>query len=189
MSSFYSVKELKEIGFTNLGSNLKISKLCRFYNITGSIGNGTRIDDFTILKGHFEIGEKVHICSHCSLSAVGGKITISSLSGIGVNNIFYTASDDMFKNGLCGPLVTKSSSKLKTGNIFIGQGAALGGRVTVMPGVYVGEYSAFGISTVLTEKYDSFSIFMNVKGKLKKIAKRDKIKLSKLGQIELLKNN
>ena len=185
MSSFYSVKELKEIGFTKLGSNLKISKLCKFYNITGNIGNGTRIDDFTILKGHFEIGEKVHICSHCSLSAVGGKITISSLSGIGVNNIFYTASDDMFKNGLCGPLVSKSSIKLKKGDIFIGEGVALGGRVTVMPGTIVGEYSAFGISTVLTENYDSYSIFMNVKGKVKKIASRNKKILSSLGKKEL----
>ena len=132
MSGFYSIDELKDIGFTNVGSNLKISKLCKFYDISGNIGDGTRIDDFTILKGHFEIGEKVHICSHSSLSAVGGKITISSLSGIGVNNIFYTASDDMFKNGLCGPLVRKDSIELKTGDIFIGEGATLGGRVTVM---------------------------------------------------------
>ena len=50
----------------------------------------------------------------------------------------------------------------------------------------VGKYSAFGISAVLTGKYDSFSIFMNVKGRLKKIASRNKEKLSSLGKKELL---
>ena len=145
MTNYYSKEELLDLGFSIIGEGVKISKLCKMYSISGSIGDGTRIDDFTILKGHFEIGKKVHICSHCSLSAVGGKIIIGDLCGIGVNNIFYTASDDMLQSALCGPLVDQKALAQKRGDIKLEIGVALGGRVTVMPNTQIGKFSAFGI--------------------------------------------
>jgi acetyltransferase-like isoleucine patch superfamily enzyme len=156
------------------------------YSISGSIGSGTRIDDFTILKGNFKIGRKVHICSHCSLSAVGGVIEIGDLAGIGVNNIFYTTSDDMLKTALCGPLVDQKSVEHKTGAIKIGQGAALGGRVTVMPGVIVGDFSAFGVSAILTGEYRQAAVYMIVKGKLKRIGARNYSALLELAAKEFI---
>ena len=180
MTEHYSVDELKASGFTDVGDGVKFSRLCSLYNTSGSIGSGTRIDDFTILKGDFRIGKKVHICSHCSLSAVGGVIEIGDLAGIGVNNIFYTVSDDMLQSALCGPLVDPKSVKHKAGAIKISRGVALGGRVTVMPGTVVGEFSAFGVSAVLSGVYDSSSIYMNFKGKLKKIGSRDLSKMQAL---------
>jgi len=185
VSTYYSKQELLGLGFLDIGEDVKISKLCKLYSISGTIGAGTRIDDFTILKGHFEIGKKVHICSHCSLSAVGGKITIGDLCGIGVNNIFYTASDDMLKTALCGPLVSEKSLAQKKGNITLGTGVALGGRVTVMPSTMVGNYSAFGISSVLSGAYQSNSVYMVIKGSLKRIASRDEKKLQLLAETEL----
>jgi acetyltransferase-like isoleucine patch superfamily enzyme len=156
------------------------------YSISGSIGAGTRIDDFTILKGNFRIGRKVHICSHCSLSAVGGVIEIGDLAGIGVNNIFYTTSDDMLKTALCGPLVDQKSVEHKTGAIKIGQGAALGGRVTVMPGVIAGDFSAFGVSAILTGEYRQASVYMMVKGKLTRIGARNYSALLELAAKEFI---
>lgn len=173
MSEHFSLEELKSLGFSEVGEGVKVSRLCTMYSISGSIGAGTRIDDFTILKGAFKIGRKVHICSHCSLSAVGGVIEIGDLAGIGVSNIFYTTSDDMLKTALCGPLVDQKSVKHKAGAIRIGQGVALGGRVTVMPGVIAGDFSAFGISAVLTGEYRPASVYMTVKGKLKRIGARN----------------
>ena len=73
MSDFYSTQELLDFGFESIGRDVRISRLCKIYSIKGFIGDGTRIDDYTMLKGHIEIGRKVHICSHCSLSGVGGK--------------------------------------------------------------------------------------------------------------------
>ena len=184
MTEFYSVNELKKLGFSDVGTNVRISRLCSLYSVSGSIGSGTRIDDYTILKGKFKIGRKAHICSHCSLSAVGGFIEIGDLSGIGVNNIFYTISDDMLQAGLCGPLVDPKSVKHKTGGIKINRGVALGGRVTVMPGTVVGEFSAFGVSAVLSGEYAPASIYMNFKGRLKKIGARDHLKLQALSAAE-----
>lgn len=186
MSEYFSIDELKAFGFSEVGEDVRVSRLCTMYSISGSIGAGTRIDDFTILKGDFKIGRKVHICSHCSLSAVGGVIEINDLAGIGVNNIFYTTSDDMLQTALCGPLVDQKSVKHKSGPISIGRGVALGGRNTVMPGVVVGEFSAFGVAAILTGEYDKSSIYMNLKGRLKKIGTRNYSELERLAANEFL---
>lgn len=186
MSEHFSIDELKAIGFSEVGEDVRVSRLCTMYSISGSIGAGTRIDDFTILKGNFKIGRKVHICSHCSLSAVGGEIEINDLAGIGVNNIFFTTSDDMLQTALCGPLVDQKSVKHKSGPIKIGRGAALGARVTVMPGVHVGEFAAFGVSSVLAGHYKEASVYMTIKGRLKRIGSRNIAELEVLSAAEFV---
>lgn len=186
MSEHYSIGELKDFGFSEVGKGVQVSRLSKMYSVSGSIGAGTRIDDFTILKGNFKIGRKVHICSHCSLSAVGGQINIDDLAGIGVNNIFYTTSDDMLQTALCGPLVDQKSVKHKSGPIKIGVGVALGGRVTVMPGVHVGNFSAFGVSSVLTGHYMDASVYMPINGKLKRIGSRNIAELEVLYAAEFV---
>lgn len=185
MSDYYSTQELLDFGFESVGKDVRISRLCKIYSIKGFVGDGTRIDDYTMLKGHIEIGRKVHICSHCSLSGVGGKITIGDLCGIGVNNIFYTASDDLLQSALCGPLVDDSTLAQKLGPIELNTGVALGGRVTIMPNTKVGEFSAFGISAILSGQYDKNSVYMVIKGSLKKIASRDGEKLLRMAKREL----
>ena len=186
MSEHFSIDELKALGFSEVGEGVRVSRFCTMYGISGSIGAGTRIDDFTILKGAFKIGRKVHICSHCSLSAVGGEIEIGDLAGVGVNNIFYTTSDDMLKTALCGPLVDSQSVKHKSGPIKIGQGAALGGRVTIMPGTEVGDFSAFGVSSVLAGVYKEASVYMTIKGRLKRIGSRNLTDLLGLAAAEFV---
>ncbi len=173
MSNYYTKSELINFGFSNIGSDVKVSRNSSLYSVSGSIGSGTRIDDFVILKGEFVIGRKVHICSHSSLSAVAGRITIGDLTGVGVSNIFYTGSDDMLQSGLCGPLVDKKYTRVKTGDIFIDKAVALGGRVTVMPDSSVGCFTAVGIGALVTGKLESFSVYATIAGRLKKVGKRD----------------
>ena len=184
MTNFYSKEELLELGFFKVGENNFISKKSTFYSIDGELGSGNRIDDFCVIKGNIYIGNKVHICSHTSLSGVGGNIVIGDLSGIGVNNIFYTASDDMFQSSLCGPLVDEKLTSLKTGDINIGTGVALGGRVTIMPNVKIGNFSAVGLQSIITKDLEPYYIYMTVKGKLKKIIKRDKGQLDSFYKLE-----
>lgn len=187
MSDFYTKNELLNFGFKRVGKNVRISNKSSLYSISGSIDDDTRVDDFVILKGDFKIGKKVHICSHSSLSAVGGTIEIEDLCGIGVSNIFYTCSDDMLQSALCGPLVEKKFTKTKNGGIQIQKGAALGGRVTVMPNSMIGKFTAIGIGGLVTGTLDNFSIYMPINNRLKKIAKRNIDLLEKYAQLSLLK--
>ena len=54
-----------------------------------------------------------------------------------------------------------------------------------MPGTEVGNFSAFGVSSLLSGKYDEYSVFMTINGKLKKIAKRKKSEIDKMAAYEL----
>ena len=69
-------------------------------------------------KRNISIGNKVHICSHTSLVVLVGKYQLM-ICAIGVNSIFYTASDDILASSLCGPIVNKESTSIKSGNIIL----------------------------------------------------------------------
>ena len=185
MGNYFTREELLELGFSSVGENNFISKNTKFYKIDGTIGSANRIDDFCILKGNISIGNKVHICSHTSLSGVGGKISINDLCGIGVNSIFYTASDDMLVSSLCGPIVNKKSTSIKSGNIILDKGVAIGGRVTIMPDVHIGAFSAIGLLSIITKDIKSYSIYMTINGQLQRIGSRKKEILEKYAKEEL----
>ena len=75
MNSFYSIDEIKKIGFKSIGNNVLISKKASFYNAeTMVIGNNVRIDDFCILSGIIEIRDYVHIAAYSGLFAGSEKI-------------------------------------------------------------------------------------------------------------------
>lgn len=182
---YYTRQELIDFGFDVVGERVKVSSKVSLYDVRGSIGHDTRIDDYTILKGNFDIGNKVHICSHSSLSAVGGTIRIGALSGIGVNSIFYTVSDDMLKSALCGPLVEQKHAATKAGSINIGQGVALGGRTTVFPSVTIGDFAAVGVGSIITNDLDPACLYVTVKGRLRRVSRRDYNTLKDLADKEL----
>ena len=182
---YYTKKQLLNFGFDKVGEGVKISSKVSLYDVRGSIGHDTRIDDYTILKGSFDIGNKVHICSHSSLSAVGGTIRIGALSGIGVNSIFYTVSDDLLKSALCGPLVDQRHAATKAGSINIGQGVALGGRATVFPGVTIGDFAAVGVGSIITNDLESAYLYTTAKGRVRRVSRRDYSALKRLADVEL----
>ena len=99
---FYSVKELKKIGFKNIGKNLEVSKNVNFYNFSGSIGSNCRIDDFSILIGKINIGNNVHIASHnlISSSKYGNIISISDFTGIGPKCYISASTEDYMANDI-----------------------------------------------------------------------------------------
>ena len=184
MSEYYTKEELLKIGFKKVGDKNFVSKKTSFYSISGNMGSNNRIDDFCVIKGKITIGSKVHICSHTSLSGVGGKIEIKDLAGVGVNNIYYTSSDNMLFSALCGPLVDENNASRKSGDIVIGKGAAIGGRVTIMPNVSVGDYTAVGLHSIVNKNLKPFSVYMTVKSDLKRIISRDKALLEKMAKSE-----
>ena len=68
MTSFYSEKELKQLGLKSFGKNVKISRHACFYG-TGNIsmGDNVRIDDFCILSCYIELGNNIHIAAFTAL--------------------------------------------------------------------------------------------------------------------------
>ena len=71
---FFDVDELKEIGFSEVGDNIQVSRKCSFHQISGRIGSNVRIDDFCIFKGNITIGSHVHIAAFCSISGAFARV-------------------------------------------------------------------------------------------------------------------
>ena len=70
---FYSREALESMGFKSVGENALISDKAVFYGVDRiSIGDNTRIDDFSILSagpGGITLGRNVHIA--CYVSIIG----------------------------------------------------------------------------------------------------------------------
>ena len=81
-------------------------------------------------------------------------------------------------------LVDENNASRKSGDIVIGKGAAIGGRVTIMPNVSVGDYTAVGLHSIVNKNLKPFSVYMTVKSDLKRIISRDKALLEKMAKSE-----
>jgi galactoside O-acetyltransferase len=79
--SYLSSEALKSIGFKSLGKNVKVSNLVSIHRPEEiSIGDNSRIDDFSAISGKITIGENVHIAVHCTLLASGEPLIMEDFS-------------------------------------------------------------------------------------------------------------
>lgn len=139
----YSRDELLATGFESVGESVQISKDVRFFSITGSVGNNVRIDTYTVLSGHIELGDDVHIAPLCFLSATGGKITMSPGSGMGPQVAVLTKSDDYTSDS------TTSGDKLES-DILIGRNSIIGSGCKLLPGANIGDNVSIGSNCVVS---------------------------------------
>ncbi len=147
---YYSVSELKKLGFKHVGENNKISKLSKFYSIEGSvIGNNNRIDDFSLFKGKIEIGNYIHIAAFCLFSGVGGKIEISNYCGFSSHCSAWTSTEDFINPTLTSPSLNKSYSKLKSGEIFFDESVKVGNSCCFLPNIKVGFGASIAANTMV----------------------------------------
>ena len=115
-NSFYSEKELKELGFKSLGKNVLLSKKASFYGESEiSLGNNIRVDDFCILSGKITIGNHVHIGAGSYLFGGEKGISIDDFSGCSNHVCIYAASDDYSGESLTNPTIPDKFKKLNEG--------------------------------------------------------------------------
>ncbi len=81
--SYYDEDELLQLGFADLGRDVKLSRRASVYGANRiAVGDHSRIDDFCVLsagEGEIHIGRYVHIAAMCTLIGKG-RISISDLS-------------------------------------------------------------------------------------------------------------
>ena len=91
---YYTKKELISFGFKKVGSNIKISKLTRFYKCSGKIGNNVRIDDDVVIKGRLDLGNYIHIARGCTLSGGTKGIEIDNYTALSNFVQVFTITDN-----------------------------------------------------------------------------------------------
>jgi dTDP-4-amino-4,6-dideoxy-D-glucose acyltransferase len=149
-SPFFDASELIDIGFSEVGNNIQISRKSSFYKITGRIGDNVRIDDFCILKGHVEIGSYVHVAAFCSISGAYAKVALSDFCTLSNRVSIFTGSDDYSANTLNNSQVPEAFTTVRKGAVTIGRAALIGAHSVVLPGTTIGDGGSVGAMAVVT---------------------------------------
>lgn len=150
ITSFYTPKELKELGLKNVGEDVKLSRFARIYGAENiSIGDNSRIDDFCILSGKIEIGKHVHISAYCGLFAGNVGIEFQDFSGLSSRSAIYAISDDYSGEGMTNPTVPEEYRNVYGGKVKIGKCVQIGTGCTILPNVNIGEGAAVGAMSLI----------------------------------------
>ena len=120
------------------GANVKVGEDCAIWNYV-VIGDGTKIGEGTIIGSFCDIGKDVVIGKNCNIQA---HVTISNGCVLG-DNVFIAPNSSLLndkypKSTLLTPPTIKS-------------GAQIGGGVTILPNVTVGEKAVVGGGSVVTK--------------------------------------
>ncbi|WP_264229497.1 acyltransferase [Acholeplasma laidlawii] len=173
MNSFYKMDELKQMKFKQLGNNVLISKMARFYNVDKIIiGSNVRIDDFCILSGLITLGNNIHISAYSALFAGDEGIVIEDFSGISSRVTIYAITDDYSGKYLSNPTVPINYRNVIGGRVKLEKHVLIGSGSIVLPNVILREGSSFGAMSLINKSSEPWTI--NVGIPTNKIKDRDK---------------
>ncbi len=163
---YYSIEKLKSMGVTSCGANVNISRKSSIYSGGGgiTIGEHVRIDDFCVIVGNVNIGNNVHIASHCGLHASGlGKIVFEDYSGISSNVQLYASSDDYDGEYLTWrPGIDKELFHSEHTEIRLGKYSQIGTGSVVLPGGCLAEGTAVGAMSLVRSELLPWSIYAGI---------------------------
>lgn len=174
MDSFYTKKELKEMGFKKLGdNNILVSRKASIYGTEQiSIGNNVRIDDFCILSGKITLCNYIHIAAYTALYGGDSGIIINDFANLSSRVSVYSISDDYSGITMTNPMVPVEYKDIKSAPVSIGRHVIIGSTSVVLPGVELAEGSAFGSFSFINHNSQPWSI--NIGIPFKKIKDRSK---------------
>ncbi len=134
------------------GANVKIGANAAIWNYV-VIGDNTKIGDGTIIGSFCDIGKNVVIGKNCNIQA---HVTISNGCVLG-DNVFIAPNSSLLndkypKSTFMTPPVIKD-------------GARIGGGVTILPDVTVGENAVIGGGSVVTKNVPPRTVLAGVPSK------------------------
>lgn len=174
MNSFYSSKELQNMGFVSVGENVLISRKASIYGVDKiSIGNNVRIDDFCILSGKITLGNNIHISAYTALYGGDTGIILNDFSGISSRCAVYSESDDYSGNCLTNPMNPIEYRNIISGKVILEKHVLVGSGCTILPDVTIKEGTAVGCMSLINQPLDSWGIYAGIP--CRKIKDRKKI--------------
>ena len=182
-NSFYSEKELQQLGFAKVGCDVKISRQTRFYTPQNMIlGDHVRIDDFCVFSagnGSITLGNYIHIACFCALYAHEA-IVMADLSTLSSRVVIYTCSDDFSGSSLTNPTVPDEfRPDLITGPVMINKHVVVGTNSTILPDVTIGTGCAIGAHSLVNQNLAEWGIYAGVPARRVKDRKQDLLVLEK----------
>jgi galactoside O-acetyltransferase len=185
---FYTHEELAVAGFRHLGRNVKIKRSAGLFfteNIT--IGDNSRIDDFTIIVASREpvtIGMHVHIASHCYISGSDG-FAMDDFSTLAPGVLIFTASDDYTGRKLTNPTLPRHLIGGPAGPIHLGRHVIVGAGTVILPDVTIGQGASVGAQSLVKKSLEEWGIYAGSPARYLRARSKDLLLLEK----EFLTNN
>lgn len=159
MDSFYSEKELQEIGFKSIGQNVKLSRKASIYSPSKiSIGDNVRIDDFCILSGSITLGNHIHISAYVALYGAEG-IEFEDYTGISARSTIYSAMDDFSGDFLVGPIHPDEYTHIIGGKVTVKAYTHIGANVLIFPNLTIGEGCVVGACSMVRKDLEPWGIY------------------------------
>jgi galactoside O-acetyltransferase len=175
---FLSETALHQMGFAFVGENVKISDRSSLYDVgLMSIGDNSRVDDFTVLAGKITIGRNVHIAVFCNLAGGRAGISMADFSGLAYGCHLIAQSDDYSGRTMTNPTVPAAFKNETSLPVDVGRHAILGANSVVLPGVTIEEGVSCGAGTIFTKPTEPWSIYVGAPAKRVKARSRDLLDL------------
>lgn len=158
-TSFYTVSELKDLGFRKIGDNVLISRKTSIYGAElMEIGNHVRIDDYCILSGNILLGSYIHISAYTALYGRFG-IEIADFATISGRVLIYSQNDDYSGNYYTNPMVPELLTNVTGGRVIIQEHAIVGAGSIVMPNLCISEGTAVGALSFVNKSTEAWTIY------------------------------
>lgn len=162
MNSFYTIPELKEMGFASVGKNVLLSRKASIYSpSTIHIGDNVRIDDYCILSGSIVLGSNIHISAFVALYGSKG-ITIKDYAGISARTTVYSAVDDFGGDYLIGPMSPKGTTNVTGGPVTMEKYTQVGASCVVMPSLTISEGSVVGAMSFVNRSLSPWGVYAGI---------------------------
>ena len=182
MNSFYTEKELSELGLKKYGTNILISRKCSIYSPEKiSLGNHVRIDDFCVLSGNINLGSYIHISTYCALYGAN-TVEMEDYTGLSPRCTVFSASDDFSGDYLISPMVDNSKTNVTGGKVLIKKYSQIGANTVILPSVTINEGVAVGAMSLVNKSLDEWGIYAGTPAKRIKERKKELLKFIQINE-------
>lgn len=159
--AYMTDEEVRSLGFRHVGRGVKISTRAAIYDADRiSIGDHSRIDDFTVLAGSIDIGRNVHVTVFCNLAGGRAGISIGDFSTLAYGCHLVAQTDDYTGETMANSTVPLEYRTEISEPVVLGRHVILGTGTVVLPGVELREGTSSGARTLFLESSHPWTIYV-----------------------------
>lgn len=163
------------------GGGTFISRKASIYGAENMIiGSHVRIDDFCILSGQIELGDYIHIAAYSALYGGEKGIFIGDFANLSSRVSVYSVSDDYSGETMTNPMIPEEYKDVRSACVHIGRHVIIGSTSVVLPGVTLGEGSAFGSFSFINRDIEPWTINAGIPCRKLKDRSRDLLKMEEM---------
>ena len=157
---YYTQSQLKQLGFRNIGTNVKISDKASIYNSNQiEIGDNSRIDDFCVISGRIIIGRNVHITPMCLVAGGIMGIVFEDFTTLAYGVKVFTQSDDYSGKTMTNSTIPKIYKNEYMEKVRVKKYSIVGAGSIIMPGIVLEEGTSVGAMSLVLNSTEAWGIY------------------------------